>query len=104
MGFEPHQQRSKLESVSKYVERIKSALEKVKSIVQKAHNDMARYYNQYCIHVLVFEPGDKIFLDFSDIYTIHSFTKLLHCQLRPYSRKTSKTHVILLEASPYSYT
>jgi len=45
---------------------------------------MARYYNQYCTHDLVFEPGNKVFLDFLDIYTMHSSTKLLHCQLRPY--------------------
>jgi len=42
MGFEPYQQRSKLESVSKFVERMKSTLEKVKFTVQ---DDMTRYYD-----------------------------------------------------------
>jgi len=45
---------------------------------------MAKYYNQRYIPVLVFCPSDKVFLDFSDIYTTYSFTKLSYYYLEPY--------------------
>lgn len=40
--------------------------------------DIAKYYNYRCTPVLVFHSGDKMFLDFLDIYTMYSSTKLSH--------------------------
>ena len=45
---------------------------------------MVRYYNQWYTSTLVFNPGNKIFLDFSDIYTIYPSTKLLYGYFKPY--------------------
>jgi len=58
---------------------------------------MARYYNQYCSPVPVFNPDNEMFLDSLNIYLY----KVSICQivvLLPqvlYSRKTSKTYIIL---------
>ena len=84
MSFKPYQQKSKLESISKFMKRMKSVLEKAKSAVYKVHDDMAKYYNWYYTSILVFEPSNKMFLDFSDIYTMYSSTKLLYCHLELY--------------------
>ena len=35
----------------------------------------------------MFEPSDKMFLDFLDIHTMHFSTKVLHCQLKSYMVK-----------------
>jgi len=45
MGFEPSQVPSGLETVNKFMERIKSVTEKAKSVIRKAQEDMTRYYN-----------------------------------------------------------
>jgi len=47
------------------------AIEEVKSMIHKAQDDMKRYYDQQRTLALVFKPGDKIFLDASDIQTMH---------------------------------
>ena len=95
MGFELYQQKSKLENIFKFMERMKSILEKAKSAIQKACNNIAKYYNCYCTSTPVFKSGDKMFLDFLDIYTICLSTILSYL----YSRKTNRTHVVLLKAS-----
>jgi len=43
-----------------------------------------RYYNQRRSLVLVFCPGDWVFLDVSNIKTIHPFPKLSYHCLRPF--------------------
>ena len=73
------------ETANKFVEHMKSILEKVKSILAKAKNNMARYYNHRRMPALTYEPGDKIFLDASDIKTTCPSQKLSHRYLRPYS-------------------
>ena len=45
-------------------------LKEAKFTIHKSQNDMARYYNQQCTSALVFNPGDKMFLKFSDIHTM----------------------------------
>jgi len=45
MGFEPHQQESKLEDVSKFMKRMKSMLKEAKFAIWKSHKDMTKYYN-----------------------------------------------------------
>ena len=84
MGFKPHQRRSKLESVSKLTNYIKSVLKKVRSIIYKSQEDRVRYYNQRYISVPVFCPSNRIFIDSSNIYTTCLSTKLLYYCLRPY--------------------
>lgn len=45
---------------------------------------MACYYNQRQTPALVFQPGDKVFLDASDIQTTRLSRKLAHNCLGPY--------------------
>ena len=66
------------------MERMKFVLEGAKSAVQKACNNIAKYYNWCCTFTLVFKPGDKMFLDSLDIYTMHPSVKLSHCYLELY--------------------
>jgi len=84
MGFEPRQNHSDLETVNEFMERMRIAIEEVKSIICKAQEDMKRYYDQCRTPALVFNPGDKVFLDASDIRTTHPSQKLSHRWLGPF--------------------
>jgi len=46
MGFEPSQASSRLETVNKFMEQMKSATEEAKSAIRKAQENMVRYYNR----------------------------------------------------------
>jgi len=78
MGFEPQQNPSGLETVNEFMERMKMAIEKTKSTICKVQDDMKRYYNQQRTPAPVFKPSDKVFLDASDIRTMHPSQKLSH--------------------------
>jgi len=45
IGFEPSQVPSRLETVNKFMERMKSTTEEAKSVICKAQEDMTQYYN-----------------------------------------------------------
>jgi len=45
MGFEPWQNPSGLETVNKFMERIRMAIDEAKSAICKAQDDMKRYYD-----------------------------------------------------------
>jgi len=49
------------------MERMRMAIEEAKSAICKAQEDMKRYYNRRRTPAPVFNPGDKVFLDASDI-------------------------------------
>jgi len=84
MGFKPRQNPSSLETVNEFTERMKMAIEEVKSAIHKAQNDMKKYYDQQRTPAPVFKPGNKIFLDTSDIWTMCPSQKLSHRQLDPF--------------------
>jgi len=69
MGFKPQQNPSGLETVNEFIERMRTANEEVKSVIRKAQDNMKRYYDQHKTSASVFNPGDKVFLDASDIRT-----------------------------------
>jgi len=69
IGFEPQQNPSSLETVNKFMERIRTAIKEAKSVICKVQDNMKRYYDQRRTLALVFKPGDKVFLDASDIQT-----------------------------------
>jgi len=71
MGFEPQQNPSSLETVNEFMERMRTANEEAKSVICKAQDNMKRYYDQCKTPALVFNPGDKVFLDALDIWTTH---------------------------------
>jgi hypothetical protein len=84
MGFEPHQPPSKVEAVNEFTDRMKNTLEEAKSALAKAKDDMARYYNQRRTPAPTYEPGDKVYLDASDIHTTRPSKKLSHRRLGPF--------------------
>jgi len=63
---------------------MKSATEEAKSAIRKVQEDMARYYNRRRSPTPVFKPGDRVYLDASDIKTTRLSPKLSHCRLGPF--------------------
>jgi len=84
MGFEPRQDPSSLETVNEFTKRMESATEEAKSAICKAQEDMARYYNRRRSLAPVFKPGDRVYLDTSDIRTTRPSPKLSHRRLGPF--------------------
>jgi len=78
MGFEPRQNPSGLETVNEFTERMRMAIEEAKFTICKAQDDMKRYYDRRRTLALVFNPGDKVFLNASDIWTTRPLQKLSH--------------------------
>ena len=85
MGFEPDQRPSKIESVNEFTERMRTTLDEAKAALAKSKDDMARYYNQRRIPAPEFQPGDKVYLDATDIKTTRPSRKLSHKHLGPFS-------------------
>jgi len=67
MGFEPQQNSSGVKTVNKFTKRMRMAIEKAKSVICKAQDDIKRYYDRRRTLALVFNPGNKVFLDTLDI-------------------------------------
>jgi Chromo (CHRromatin Organisation MOdifier) domain len=70
--------------VNKFKDRMRSALEEAKAALVKSKDDMARYYNQRRSAALACKPGDKVYLDASDIQTTRPSKKLSHKCLGPF--------------------
>jgi hypothetical protein len=85
MGFEPGQCPSKVESVNEFTEQMKSTLDEAKAALVKSKDDMTRFYNQGRTPALEYQPGDKVYLDASDISTTRPSQKLSHRCLGPFS-------------------
>jgi hypothetical protein len=84
MGFEPRQPTSHLEGVNDFVDRMKNTLEEAKSALTKAKDDMAMYYNRRRTPAPDYKPGEKVYLDASDIKTTRPSQKLAHRYLGPF--------------------
>jgi len=82
MGFELQQNHSDLETVNEFIERMRMAIEEAKSAICK--EDIKRYYDQQRTLALVFNLGDKVFLNTLDIQTTCPLQKLSHQQLGPF--------------------
>jgi len=63
---------------------MRTAIKEAKSAIYKAQNDMKKYYDQKRTSALVFNPGDKVFLDILDIWTMCPSQKLSHRRLSPF--------------------
>ncbi|KAF4569440.1 hypothetical protein EYR36_009231 [Pleurotus pulmonarius] len=92
LGFEPHQPPSRMESANEFVDRMKSAVDEAQSALVKAQDDMKRYYDQRRTPAPEYQPGDKVWLDSSDINLARPSRKLGHARLGPYKvvRKVGK--------------
>jgi hypothetical protein len=95
MGFKPHRPRSKLESVNEFVERMAQGLEEAKSAIAKVKDEYTMYYNCRREPAPVFKPGDKVWLDGSDITTNRPSSKLSHRSLL-LKYASAEAHIILL--------
>jgi len=63
---------------------MRTAIKEAKSAIRKAQDDMKRYYDHRRTPAPVFNPGDKVFLDASDIWTTRPSQKLSHRRLGPF--------------------
>jgi hypothetical protein len=83
MGFEPHQPHSNLELVNEFTDHMALGIEEAKATLKKAKDEYTMYYNYQCEPAPVFTPGDKVWLDGSDIATNRPSSKLSHRCLGP---------------------
>jgi hypothetical protein len=67
MGFEPYQPPFRVEAVNEFMDRMKDMLEEAKAVLAKAKNEMALYYNRRRAPAPTFVPGDKVYLNATDI-------------------------------------
>jgi hypothetical protein len=63
---------------------MRNTLEEAKAALVKSKDDMARYYNQRRSAAPKYKPGDKVYLDASDIQTTRPSRKLSHKRLGPF--------------------
>ena len=84
MGFEPSHHRSHLESINKFKEEMEDALKEAKAALAKSKDDMEKYYDQRRIPAPDYQPGDKVYLDASDIHTTRPSRKLSPWRLGPF--------------------
>ena len=63
---------------------MEDALEEAKAALTKSKDNMARYYNQKQTPSPDYKPGDKVYLDASDIQTSRPSRKLSHRRLGPF--------------------
>jgi hypothetical protein len=84
MSFEPHQPRSNLESVNEFMDYMALGIEEAKVALTKAKDKYTMYYNCRREPTPVFAPGDRVWLDGSDIATNQPLSKLSHWHLVPF--------------------
>ena len=85
MGFELGQPRSRLESVNEFKEQMTDVLTEAKAALLKSKDEMAKYYDQRRTPTPDYQPGDKVYLDTSDIHMTRPSQKLSHKRLGPFS-------------------
>ncbi|GLB45126.1 putative retrotransposable element tf2 155 kda protein type 1-like [Lyophyllum shimeji] len=62
-----------LDTANEFFKCMKLAQEEAKAALAKAKDDMARYYDQRRTPASEYKPGDRMYLDASDIETTRSF-------------------------------
>ena len=75
MGFELGQPHSHLESVNEFKERTVDMLMEAKVALLKSKDEMAEYYDWRWTPTPDYQPGDKVYLDASNIHTTSFPTK-----------------------------
>jgi Chromo (CHRromatin Organisation MOdifier) domain len=64
---------------------MEESLSEARAALAKAKDDMPTYYNRQREPAPIFAPGDKVYLDASDIHTTHPSQKLAHRRLGTYA-------------------
>jgi hypothetical protein len=103
MGFEPKQPCSNLESVNKFTECMALGIEEAKAALTKAKDEYVMYYNHRHEPALVFTPGDRVWLDGSNITTNRPLSKLSHRCLGPVFVKACVSHGAYCLALPHHF-
>jgi hypothetical protein len=92
MGFKPSQWKSHVESVNQFKECMEGALEEAKAALAKFKDNMAKYYDWKWTLSPDYKPGDKVYLDASDMQTNRPSRKLFLAPF-PSSRKLETAHI-----------
>ena len=69
------------ELVNEFKEHMEDALEEAKAALAKSKDNMAKYYDRRQTPAPDYKPGDKVYLDASDIQTNRPSRKLSHHRL-----------------------
>ena len=64
--------------MNEFKTRTEAALEEAKAALVKSKDDMAKYYDWRRTPAPEYQPGDRVFLDTSDIHTTRPSRKLSH--------------------------
>jgi hypothetical protein len=64
--------------LNEFTNRMRSTLDEAKAALAKSKDDMAQYYNQRHTPAPDFQPGDKVYLEATDITTTRPSRKLSH--------------------------
>jgi hypothetical protein len=102
MGFEPQQPHLKVAGISKFANRMANGVEEAKVALMKAKDNYTMYYNRHRTPAPQFVPGDRVWLDSSDIKTTRPSAKLAHCYLSPYKIDCRVSHGSYRLRLPYS--
>jgi hypothetical protein len=103
MGFEPQQPHSTLESANEFAEHMALGIEEAKAALTKVKDEYSMYYNCRREAALVFAPGDKVWLDGSDIATNRPSSKLSHRRLGPFVVEACVGHGAYRLKLPYHF-
>jgi hypothetical protein len=103
MGFETQQPWSTLELANEFAERIVLGIEEAKAALTKAKDEYAMFYNHRCKPAPVFAPGDRVWLDGSDIATNRPSSKLSHQRLGPFVVEACIGHGAYRLKLPYHF-
>jgi hypothetical protein len=101
MGFEPQQPWSTLESANEFAECIALGIEEAKVALTKAKDEHAMFYNRRREPAPVYAPGDRVWLDGSDIATNRPSSKLSHQRLGPFVVEACVSHGAYRLKLPY---
>ena len=64
---------------------MEDTLMEAKAALAKSKDKMAKYYDRRQTPAPVYQPGDKVYLDTSNIQTTRPSQKLSHKRLRPFT-------------------
>ena len=104
MGFKLDQQRSHVESVNEFKERMADTLNEAKVALVKSKDNMVKYYDWRRTPAPEYQPGDRVYLDTSDIHTTRPSWKLSHQRLGPFPviRKVRNSTYLLGNDQPHN--
>jgi hypothetical protein len=102
MGFEPNQPWLQVVEVTEFAERMVKGVEEARAALTKARDEYAMYYNRCRTPAPKFKPGDRVWLDSSNIHTNHPSAKLADHVLGPYKVERCIGHDTYCLTLPFS--